>query len=650
VAEQYAFPEKPSKRQIMPEKALMEATPELQPYESSHHADISSSANHPDDSSTVGNEDGETIIAQNIQPQSNEPPFLRIAGMQDYVNQLKEMVVFPLLYPSFFNRLGIAPPRGVLFYGPPGTGKTLMARLLAESCSSANRKVSFFMRNGSDCLSKWIGEAERNMKLLFQKAKECQPSIIFFDEIDGLAPERSGRADQSHISLVSTLLALMDGLDDRGNVVVIGATNRIHALDPALRRPGRFDREFFFGLPDEATRGDIMKILTKTWDPRPSDQLLFKLAHMTHGYSGADLKGLCTEAALNAIRRIAPEAYESVTPMSESHFSDRPITVLDDDFYNAFRRTVPNARRCDESEQHAIPLPYSLLVEEAVDFMFKEIQEILGLPIPSLEPALNGHCNWSFSEHGICFDLQEMPSSLAFKTMKVAATRIKNVKILTLNLRKLSSESSVSTQLYSGILGEAKSMAPVLVLIPDLSGFERKDELAETISNFCSSLIPGEPILFISLNSQLFYEFKSWEVSSPSEAEFDNFMRFVINKELMAIVLQKWSKLETIIAYGKSVGLDLDCLLVSPFPDYPAFLHSLSIFPNHQDIIGCVQELLPLSTKPWYDELMKKLDRWGDMMSFNEISKLRLDIIRAVQNLAFPTPSAIEEAFQCIAI
>ena len=214
----------------------------------------------------------------------------KIAGMDGYVKKLKEMIVFPLIYPHLFVKLNISLPRGVLFHGPPGTGKTLMARLLAAACSTSSRKVSFFMRNGSDCLSKWIGEAERNMRLLFKKAKECQPSIIFFDEIDGLAPERTGRQDQSHISLVSTLLALMDGLDDRGQVVVIGATNRIHSIDAALRRPGRFDREFFFGLPDESARAKILKIHTKTWEPTIEESLAIDLAGRTAGYSGADIK------------------------------------------------------------------------------------------------------------------------------------------------------------------------------------------------------------------------------------------------------------------------------------------------------------------------------------------------------------------------
>uniref|UniRef100_A0A8C4RKD1 ATPase family AAA domain containing 2B n=1 Tax=Erpetoichthys calabaricus TaxID=27687 RepID=A0A8C4RKD1_ERPCA len=177
--------------------------------------------------------------------------FDSVGGLGHHIQALKEMVVFPLLYPEVFERFKIQPPRGCLFYGPPGTGKTLVARALANECSQGDRKVSFFMRKGADCLSKWVGESERQLRLLFDQAYLMRPSIIFFDEIDGLAPVRSSRQDQIHSSIVSTLLALMDGLDNRGEIVVIGATNRLDSIDPALRRPGRFDREFLFNLPDK---------------------------------------------------------------------------------------------------------------------------------------------------------------------------------------------------------------------------------------------------------------------------------------------------------------------------------------------------------------------------------------------------------------
>lgn len=193
--------------------------------------------------------------------------FQSVGGLDNHVKALKEMVVLPLLYPELFEKFDTQPPRGVLFTGPPGTGKTLTARALANSVSmsqTGGRKVSFFMRKGADCLSKWVGEGERQLRLLFEQAKRYQPSIIFFDEIDGLAPVRSVKQDQIHASIVSTLLALMDGLDARGQVIIIGATNRPDAIDPALRRPGRFDRELLFPLPDAQARATILDIHTGT--------------------------------------------------------------------------------------------------------------------------------------------------------------------------------------------------------------------------------------------------------------------------------------------------------------------------------------------------------------------------------------------------
>ncbi|KAG9137426.1 hypothetical protein Leryth_020634 [Lithospermum erythrorhizon] len=234
-----------------------------------------------------------------------------IGGLSEYIDALKEMVFFPLLYPDFFASYSITPPRGVLLCGPPGTGKTLIARALACAASKAGQKVSFYMRKGADVLSKWVGEAERQLKLLFEEAQRNQPSIIFFDEIDGLAPVRSSKQEQIHNSIVSTLLALMDGLDSRGQVVLIGATNRVDAIDGALRRPGRFDREFNFSLPGCEARAEILNIHTRKWKQPPSKDLIKELAESCVGYCGADLKALCTEAAIRAFREKYPQVYTS---------------------------------------------------------------------------------------------------------------------------------------------------------------------------------------------------------------------------------------------------------------------------------------------------------------------------------------------------
>ena len=228
------------------------------------------------------------------------------------------MTLLPLLYPEVFQRFNLTPPRGVLFHGPPGTGKTLLARALAASCRSNGkgicaycitcriyayliRTAAFFMRKGADCLSKWVGEAERQLRLLFEEARNQQPSIIFFDEIDGLAPVRSSKQDQIHASIVSTLLALMDGMDGRGQVVVIGATNRPDAIDPALRRPGRFDREFYFPLPGLDAREKILRVMTKkwaSWETDKGEENVKGLAKLTKGYGGADLRVRATHQPL----------------------------------------------------------------------------------------------------------------------------------------------------------------------------------------------------------------------------------------------------------------------------------------------------------------------------------------------------------------
>ncbi|XP_018430857.1 PREDICTED: ATPase family AAA domain-containing protein 2B [Nanorana parkeri] len=277
--------------------------------------------------------------------------FDSVGGLSQHIYALKEMVVFPLLYPEIFEKFKIQPPRGCLFYGSPGTGKTLVARALANECSQGDRKVSFFMRKGADCLSKWVGESERQLRLLFDQAYVMRPSIIFFDEIDGLAPVRSSRQDQIHSSIVSTLLALMDGLDNRGEIIVIGATNRLDSIDPALRRPGRFDREFLFSLPDQKARKHILQIHTRDWNPKLSDGFLEELAEKCVGYCGADIKALCTEAALIALRRRYPQIYAS----SQKLQLDISSVVLGaQDFFHAMKNIVPASQRAVMSPGQAL--------------------------------------------------------------------------------------------------------------------------------------------------------------------------------------------------------------------------------------------------------------------------------------------------------
>ncbi|XP_060722487.1 ATPase family AAA domain-containing protein 2B isoform X2 [Tachysurus vachellii] len=289
--------------------------------------------------------------------------FDSVGGLTSHIKSLKEMVVFPLLYPEVFEKFKIQPPRGCLFYGPPGTGKTLVARALANECSQGDKKVSFFMRKGADCLSKWVGESERQLRLLFDQAYLMRPSIIFFDEIDGLAPVRSSRQDQIHSSIVSTLLALMDGLDSRGEIVIIGATNRLDSIDPALRRPGRFDREFLFNLPDKQARKHILEIHTRDWNPKLSDSFMDELAEKCVGYCGADIKALCTEASLAALRRRYPQIYSS----SQRYKLDVGSIVLGpQDFCHALRSIVPAAQRALAPPGRALSCTLQPLLERSL--------------------------------------------------------------------------------------------------------------------------------------------------------------------------------------------------------------------------------------------------------------------------------------------
>ncbi|KAJ3344340.1 hypothetical protein HDU93_000130 [Gonapodya sp. JEL0774] len=301
--------------------------------------------------------------------------FDSVAGLEEHIRSLKEMIVLPLLYPHIYERFKIKPPRGVLFHGPPGTGKTMLARALANSCSTEAQKVTFYSRKGGDILSKWVGEGERQLGLLFESARATQPSIIFFDEIDGLAPVRtSGKQEQSQ-SIVATLLGLMNGLDDRGQVVVIGATNRIDALDPALRRPGRFDREFYFPLPGKEARAKIIELASKDWDPPLAPELREQLVETTQGYAGADVKAIVTEAVLNAVRRVYPQIYRSKERLV---VQPEKITVELVDFLNSVRTVVASTNRSSFSSARPLPKPLEPLLAASV----QRITAILEVVLP----------------------------------------------------------------------------------------------------------------------------------------------------------------------------------------------------------------------------------------------------------------------------
>ncbi len=260
-----------------------------------------------------------------------------IGGLGEEIRRIREMVELPLRHPEIFQRLGIDPPKGVLLYGPPGGGKTLLARAVASE-SDAN----FYAINGPEIMSKFYGESEARMRKMFEDAEKNAPSILFIDEIDAIAPKRSEVTGEVERRVVAQLLASMDGLKGRGNVIVIGATNRPDAIDPALRRPGRFDREVEIGIPDRDGRFEILQIHTRGM-PLAEDVELKQIKDITHGYTGADLEALCREAAMKALRRYLPQI--DLEDKRIPHEVLDKMEVTNQDILDAFREVTPTAMR-----------------------------------------------------------------------------------------------------------------------------------------------------------------------------------------------------------------------------------------------------------------------------------------------------------------
>ena len=261
-----------------------------------------------------------------------------IGGLTDEIKKVREMIELPLRHPEIFEKLGIEAPKGVLLYGPPGTGKTLLAKAVANESNA-----HFISISGPEIMSKFYGESEARLREIFKEAREKSPSIIFVDEIDSIAPKREEVTGEVERRVVSQMLSLMDGLEARGKVIVISATNRPNAIDPALRRPGRFDREIEIKVPDKRGRKDILNIHTRNM-PLTDDVNVEKLAAVSHGYVGADLEYLCKEAAMKCLRRLLPDLEgmedEKLTPETLDK-----LIVNGDDFQKALREITPSAMR-----------------------------------------------------------------------------------------------------------------------------------------------------------------------------------------------------------------------------------------------------------------------------------------------------------------
>jgi transitional endoplasmic reticulum ATPase len=303
-----------------------------------------------------------------------------IGGLKEEIQKVREMIELPLRHPEIFEKLGIEAPKGVLLYGPPGTGKTLLAKAVANETNA-----HFISISGPEIMSKFYGESEARLREIFKEAKEKAPSIIFIDEIDSIAPKREEVTGEVERRVVSQLLSLMDGLEARGKVIVIAATNRPNAIDPALRRPGRFDREIEIKVPDKRGRLEILQIHTRNM-PLDTDVDQDRVAAVTHGFVGADLEYLCKEAAMKCLRRLLPELNLEDEKLAPEVLNKLIVTMSD--FENAVKEVMPSAMR--EVYLESPDIPWSAI--GGLEEVKRELQEAVEWPLryPDLYTKL-GH-------------------------------------------------------------------------------------------------------------------------------------------------------------------------------------------------------------------------------------------------------------------
>jgi transitional endoplasmic reticulum ATPase len=417
-----------------------------------------------------------------LRPEYEEPADARradvtyddIGGLGDTIAQLREMVELPLRYPELFQRLGVDPPRGVLLHGPPGTGKTRLARAVANES-----EAEFFLINGPEIMGSAYGESEKRLRDVFEAAAKAAPSILFIDEIDSIAPKRGQVSGEAEKRLVAQLLTLMDGLEPRTNLVVIAATNRPDALDEALRRPGRFDREITVGVPDEAGRREVLGIHTRGM-PLAEDVDLAELARTTFGFVGADIAALGREAAIEAVRRIMPliNLEEGTIPPDVLD----SVRITRDDFVNALKRVQPSAMR--EVMVQAPTVRWADI--GGLDAARDKLKEGLELPLKNPE---------AFRRLGIKpakgFLLYGPPGTGKTLLAKAAARESEANFIATKSSDLLSKWYGESEQQIAKLFARARAVAPTIIFIDELdslvpargAGAQAEPQVTERVVN-----------------------------------------------------------------------------------------------------------------------------------------------------------------------
>ena len=380
-----------------------------------------------------------------------------IGGLKEEVQKIREMVELPLRHPELFEKLGIEPPKGVLLYGPPGTGKTLLAKAVANESDA-----SFYYIGGPEVVSKFVGESEEKLRKIFKEAEENAPAIVFIDEIDAIAPKREETMGEVERRMVSQLLTLLDGLKTRGHLIVIGATNRPDSIDPALRRPGRFDREIEIGVPDAKGREEILKIHTRSM-PLAKDVDLKEIARVTHGYTGADLSSLTKEAAIKALRRILPEI-DMEQEFIPKEVLDK-LVVTKKDFFDAMREIQPSALRevyIDKPNVHWEDIGGLKKAKE-------EIKEAVELPLKHPEV---------FEKYGIRpikgILLYGPPGSGKTMLAKAAATETEANFIAINGPEVLSKWVGESEKAIRELFKKARSAAPSIIFIDEIDSIAPK--------------------------------------------------------------------------------------------------------------------------------------------------------------------------------